>query len=303
MASSGRPFVLDPLFRAVTVLPGVGPRSLKLYERLMGGGRVADLLFHKPVDLVERSFADSIAAAPEGKIVCLTVTVDKHTPAPRRSQPYRIRCRDQSGFIDLSFFNIHGDWIEKQYPVGRQVIIGGKVEDYRGQRQMVHPDYLGTPDHPEKIETRDVIYPMTAGLMPRVLRKAVLAALDMAPALPEWLDPAWQKKTGAPGWKESLTKLHNPESAKDLEPSAPARLRLAYDELLANQLTLSLVRAKQKKMNGRAFQVRGPLYQKLLSSLPWKLTRAQQECLDDINSDMGSKSRMLRLLARRCRQR
>jgi ATP-dependent DNA helicase RecG len=296
MASSGRPFVLDPLFRAVTVLPGVGPRSLKLYERLMGGGRVADLLFHKPVDLVERSFADSIAAAPEGKIVCLTVTVDKHTPAPRRSQPYRIRCRDQSGFIDLSFFNIHGDWIEKQYPVGRQVIIGGKVEDYRGQRQMVHPDYLGTPDHPEKIETRDVIYPMTAGLMPRVLRKAVLAALDMAPALPEWLDPAWQKKTGAPGWKESLTKLHNPESAKDLEPSAPARLRLAYDELLANQLTLSLVRAKQKKMNGRAFQVRGPLYQKLLSSLPWKLTRAQQECLDDINSDMGSKSRMLRLL-------
>ena len=287
---SQRPFILDPLFRAVSVLPGVGPRSVKLYEKLLGGLKLIDLISHRPIDMVERRFVNSLAAAKTGDTVCVRVTIDKHTPPPRRSQPLRIRASDTSGFIDLVFFHAQGDWVQKQYPLGGQVMICGKVEDFRGGRQMTHPDKLDT-DTPDKVE---VIYPLTAGLTTKPLRKAVLAALDQTPELPEWLDPTQKSRQQWMGWKESIIKLHNPQSPSDLEPQH--RTRLAYDEFLANQLTLAIVRMKQRKLAGRPFASGGQLRRKLIESLPWQLTSFQQDALREIDADMASPHRMLRLL-------
>ena len=289
-----RPFVLDPLFRALTTLPGVGPKTFKLYEKLTGGGKVVNLLFHKPIDLIERIDADNIMAAPDGQTVKLTVTVEQHTPAPRRGQPYRIRCSDASGFIDLVFFNAHSSWIEKQFPIQASVIIGGKVENFRDRKQIVHPDLLGQSE--DEVEKFEVIYPLTAGLTTKPLRKAVLSGLETVPALPEWLDPAYQKRMQWEGWKDCLSKLHHPKGGVDLEPSSPARARLAYDELLSNQLTLALVRHRQRKLNGRSFKTKGPLRRKFEDNLPFALTAAQKSVMQEIDADMASPRRMLRLL-------
>ena len=234
---SGRPFILDPLFRSVGTLNGVGPRTLKLYEKLTGGTKILDVIFHKPVGLIERKFVPNIMSAKVGDTVCVKVTIDSHTPNARKSQPYRIRASDASGFVELAFFHAHGDWISKIYPVGKEVMISGQIDDYKGGRQITHPDILDL-DTPEKTE---VVYPLTAGLSNKMLRKTMVACLDQTPTLPEWIDATHLSRMGWPDWKASILSLHNPASEGDLEVSNPAQTRLAYDEFLANQLTLAIL--------------------------------------------------------------
>lgn len=289
---SGRPFILDPLFRSVGTLNGVGPRTLKLYEKLTGGTKILDVIFHKPVGIIERKFVPNIMSAKIGDTVCVKVTIDSHQPNERKSQPYRIRASDASGFVELAFFHAHGDWILKIYPVGKEVMISGQMDDYKGGRQITHPDILDL-DAPEKTE---VVYPLTAGLSNKMLRKTMLACLDQTPALPEWIDATHLSRMGWTDWKASILSLHNPASEKDLEASNPAQTRLAYDEFLANQLTLAILRLKQRKLKGRSFTTHGAQRQKLLASLPWQLTSFQKEALGEIDSDMAAPHRMLRLL-------
>ncbi|PZP54583.1 MAG: ATP-dependent DNA helicase RecG [Micavibrio aeruginosavorus] len=290
-----RPFILDPLFQSLGNLPGVGPKNLKLLEKLLGGPKLLDLLFHLPIDFIERQRVDSISAAKPDQTVIVTVTVDKHSAPPRRNMPYRIRVRDNSGFMDLVFFNAHPAWIEKQYPINESVVISGKVEDFKGQKQIVHPDILGSggEDNAEAIEP---IYPLTAGITNRSLRKNILAALDKVPELPEWLDEAHKKRGQWQDWKDAAVKIHYPTSPQDLEMRAKSRERLAYDELLANQLALLIVRNQQKKQNGRVFQTNGKMRKQLVDALPWALTKGQAEALTEIDSDMKEPLRMSRLL-------
>ena len=289
---TGRPFILDPLFRSVGTLNGVGPRTLKLYEKLTGGTKLLDVLFHKPIGLIERKFVPNIMSANIGDTICVKVTIEKHTPNERKSQPYRIRGRDASGFIELAFFHGQGAWIEKLYSIGKELMISGKIDDYKGGRQITHPDILDL-NAPEKTE---VIYPLTAGLSNKMLRKTLLSCLDQCPALPEWITEAHKKKMGWPDWKTSINALHHPTSEKDFESSTPALTRLAYDEFLSNQLTLAITRLKQRKLKGRSFRLQGDLRQKLEKNLPWDLTSFQKDALKEIDADMAAPHRMLRLL-------
>lgn len=289
---SQRPFILDPLFRSVSVLNGVGPRTIKLYEKLTGGTKLLDVIFYRPIDIVNRKFVPNIMAAKIGETVAVKVTIEKHTPPERRSQPYRIRAHDASGFIELAFFHAQGGWVEKLYPIGAVMMIAGKVDDFKGGRQMTHPDILDA-DTPEQTE---VIYPLTAGLSNKMFRKTLLMCLDQTPALPEWIDTTHLTRMGWNDWKTSISALHHPQTESDLESSTKTRTRLAYDEFLANQLTLAILRLKQRKLKGRSFPTNGPQRQKLLKNLPWQLTPYQTEALKEIDADMAEPHKMLRLL-------
>lgn len=289
---SQRPFILDPLFRSVATIKGVGPRTLKFYEKLTGGTKLLDIIFHKPSGVLERKFVPQIKSAKVGETVCVKVIIEKHTPNERKSQPYRIRARDPSGFIELAFFHAQGDWITKLFPVGAELMLSGQVDDYKGGLQMTHPEILDT----ETPETTEVVYPLTAGLSQKMLRKTVLSCLDQVPDLPEWITDSHQSHMKWPDWKTSIFTLHHPSSEKDLDPSSPSLERLAYDEFLANQLTLAILRSKQRKLKGQSFQTNGPLRQKLIDHLPWQLTSFQKEALSEIDADMAQPHRMLRLL-------
>lgn len=291
-----RPFELDPLFRTLTTLPGVGPRNGKLLEKLVGGPKVLDLLWHKPIDFVDRRFSPKIAEAPDGCIATLTVTVQKHFPNERRGQPYKVWCTDETGAINLIFFHAHKDYLEKQLPVGDLRIVSGRIEHYQGKVQMVHPESIGKLEERAAIETVEPIYPLTQGLTNKTIRKAMNATLEFVQPLPEWLDPAYQKQQNWPDWTSALETLHNPPGENGINPLHPARARLAYDELLAGQLALALVRNRQRKLNGRAFKPTENLRNKLLKALPFSLTGAQNRALKDIDADMSQPTRMLRLL-------
>jgi ATP-dependent DNA helicase RecG len=291
-----RPFALDPLFRSLTSLTGVGPKNGKLLEKLVGGPKILDILWHRPIDFVDRRFSPKIKDAPDGKIVTLAVRVHQHFPNARKGQPYKVWCTDETGTINLIFFHAHKDWIEKQLPVNEDVIVSGRIEYFQGNPQMVHPDAIGKPEDRADIETVEPVYPLTAGVTNKLVRKSVSGALQWVPELPEWLDDAYKTRNRWPDWNNALRAIHNPIDDTGLLPLHPARARIAYDELLANQLTLMLVRNNQKKSGGFPLKGTGLLRNKILAALPYKLTNAQTNALKEIDADMADASKMMRLL-------
>lgn len=294
--SAGRPFALDPLFRSLTVLQGIGPRNAKLMEKLVGGPKILDLLWHKPADFIDRRHTPKIRDALDGQVATLRVRVHKHFPNGRKGLPYKVWCTDDTGAINLVFFHPHKDWLEKTLPVDADVIVSGRVEYYQGKPQMTHPDAVGKPDDFAAIATVEAVYPLTEGMTNKLVRKSIQSALNFAPELPEWLDEAYKKKMQWPDWQAALKALHNPPDEKALLPFDPARQRLAFDELLANQLTLALLRNRQRRVNGRAFAGNGSRREKILAALSFKLTAAQDRVLREIDKDMAQPARMMRLL-------
>ncbi len=299
-----RPSLLDPLFAPVTVLDGVGPRLAGVMAKLlpppegMDEPRVVSLLFHLPHSLIDRRNRPGIAFAPEGAIVTLQVRIDRHQPPPRgnRSAPYRVFADDETGEIALTFFHVKGNYLEKALPVGETMLVSGRMEWFNGRPSMVHPDHMVRASEAESLPLVEPVYPLTAGLPPKVLRRAVTGALSRLPELPEWDDAPLKAKQGWPDFGEALARLHNPQAALDLEPDAVSRRRVAYDELLAGQLALALVRKRMKRAAGHARTGDGSRQAKIRAAFPYPLTGAQERSLAEIATDMAAPERMLRLL-------
>jgi ATP-dependent DNA helicase RecG len=290
-----RPEILFPLFAPVTSLPGVGPRLGKLMAKL-AGDKVVSLCWHLPSGLIDRRLAPKLADAPEGTIVTLTLVVDGHVKPGNPRQPYKVRCRDETGFIHLVFFNARPDYLRSALPVGETRVVSGRVNRFDAELQMTHPDYIVPLADLESLQKVEPVYPLTAGLTPKVLGKAIREALARAPELPEWIDPAYLKRQSWSAWHASLQTVHQPEEERDLGLDTPARQRLAFDELLANQLALALVRARQRRMAGRRIVGSGQLQAKAVVALPFALTPSQKRSVAEIQADMAAESRMLRLL-------
>ncbi len=290
-----RPEVLYPLFAQTTTLPGIGPRLAKLIEKV-AGKTIVSLCWHLPTGIIDRRFSPKLAEAPEDVIVTLTVTIDAHLPRGNRRLPYKVRCHDETGGLVLVFFHAHDDYLKRHLPVGEQRVVSGKLERYDGALQMTHPDYIATLAEIAQLKRVEPIYPMTAGLTPRLLGRAVQGAVARAPELPEWIEPTLLRKMKWPAWHTALWVAHNPTSDDDLSPNTPARRRLAYDELLANQLAMGLVRAEQRRPQGRKISGTGRLRKKVIAALPYRLTGAQEQALAEIDADLATPHRMLRLL-------
>ncbi len=291
-----RPHILFPLFAEIPALPGVGPKVAPLLEKL-AGPKVVDLLWHLPAGVVDRRHAPRVADAEVGRVATLTVRVEGHIPPPNTHRaPYRVRCADDSGTIDLIYFRGNKDWLTRILPVGSTRVVSGRVDMFQSLLQIAHPDYVEPADRRDEIATVEPVYPMTTGLAPKTLTKTIAAAVERAPSLPEWQDPAWRDRQGWPAWRDALTAAHAPQSEADLAPLAPARARLAYDELLANQLALALVRASMRRLPGRSLCGDVRLQSLAEAALPFSLTPSQRMAVAEVMGDMAAETRMLRLL-------
>ncbi len=291
-----RPDILNPLFADITALQGVGPKIAAMISRV-AGSRVVDLILTPPAGLIDRSARPKIAEAPFGQLATLTVAVDRHDAPPTGTRrPYRVICSDETGFLTLVFFHARADYLKRVLPEGETRIISGKVEEFKGGRQMTHPDHIADPEKPEELPLFEPVYPLTAGLSAAVMRKAMLGALARAPELPEWQDTAWLDQKGWADWQSALRQVHGPTSDADLSPMRVARQRLAYDELLANQLALALIRKARKKSAGRAINGDGKKLAAIKVALPFDLTDAQRKALKEVFDDMRAPERMVRLL-------
>ncbi|PNG24477.1 ATP-dependent DNA helicase RecG [Methylocella silvestris] len=287
-----RPSILNPLFASAASLPGVGPKTGKLLDRLFGVGeaRVLDLLFHLPAGVVDRRTRVKIADAPLDAIVVIEVTVVEHRPA-RGKGPTRVLVEDETGDILLVFFLTNHKWIERSLPVGAKRWVSGKLELWDGHRQMVHPDRVLDAEGLAKMAAVEPVYPLTDGLSQRLLSRAMEGALARLPAL-----PAWSGLEAPLSFAQALAAAHRPQTPEDILPQALARKKLAFDEMLAGQLALGLMRARERRLPGRASVGDGRIARKIRAALPFSLTRGQEEALTEIAADLASESRMLRLL-------
>jgi ATP-dependent DNA helicase RecG len=297
-----RPSLLDPLFAALTTLPGVGPKLEKLFRRLFGRdetpARVVDLLFHLPAGTVDRRSRPKLRDVVPGEVVTVAVTVDRHRPAPahRSRAPYQIHASDETADIVLTYFHAKRDYLEKLFPVGELRYVSGTTALYDGVLQMVHPDRVVSEAELDKLPMVEPVYPLTEGLTLNVVRRAAEGALARIPALPEWQDAAWLSRSGFPSFADALRTLHHPAEPADILPEGPAWSRLAFDELLAGQLALALVRAHQRNLPGRGSSGEGLLRAKVIAALPYTLTPSQGRAVDDIVTDLARPHRMVRLL-------
>ncbi len=289
-----RPSILFPLFAETRTLPGVGPRLQKAIARV-AGGRLVDLVLDLPTGLIDRSYRPRLIDAEEGRIATVEVNVLDHLPPRDRKQPYKVRVSDDSAAIELVFFHAHADYLNKMLPVGQRRVISGKIERFGQRLQMAHPDHI-VPLGEEDTLLQEPVYGLTEGLPAKPFAKAIRAALEKVPEMPEWQDEAFHR---AHHWDSFLTALdaaHAPRGEADLSPTAPARMRLAYDELLANQLALVLIRARMRGQKGRGIKGDGHLKAKAIAALPFTLTAPQLQSLAEIEADMAGPVRMLRLL-------
>ncbi len=293
-----RPVLLDRLFAPVTVLPGIGPQLGRLIERA-AGPLVVDLLWHLPTGLVDRRAAPRIGALhprdwPATSVITIKATVERHQPGVGR-RPYRVFVSDATGALMLVYFSVKGDYLQRLLPVGAERVISGPLEYYDGMPQIVHPDYVVAPEQAAEVKAIEPVYPLTSGLSSRVVAKAVMAALERAPELPEWLDPALCARRRWPGWNAAIAAVHMPQSEDDLMPATAARERLAYDEILANQLAVALVRARRRRRPGRAIAGTGALQARAEAGFGFALTGSQRQALAEIAGDMKAAHRMMRL--------
>jgi ATP-dependent DNA helicase RecG len=296
-----RPDILTPLFASVTSLKGVGQKVEALFRRLLGRTetvKIADLLMHLPSGLVDRRYRCKINQLPEQGIVTVEVVVKAHKPPPkgRANIPYRVEVSDETGVMSLVFFRAFPDHLKRALPEGESRIISGAIEWFRAEAQMSHPDHIVTREEFAHLPLIEPVYPMTAGLSSKVMGKAMLAALARLPSLQEWQDAAWLAKNAWPAFGTALRACHQPPSPAVIEPQSPERQRLAYDELLANQLALMLVRQHMKRASGRMLRGSGALRAKIIAALPYTLTASQTHATADILQDMAQPLRMIRLL-------
>ena len=290
-----RPQILFKLFVRNTILPGVGPRIGKLLENI-AGLNIVDLLWVIPNNIIDRRFLTKIASAPDGQVCTMAVTVVSHHPPPNRRRPYRIICSDESETLELVYFNARSDYLQEILPTGEIRIVSGKIDVFKGRYQITHPDHVVSLQAKESICKIEPIYPLTQGLTGKVLRKSIEGSIDKAPDLPEWLDPHLMDKEQWGSWKKSLQNVHNPQNHEGISPFNKSRMRLAYDELLANQLALTMIREHQKKRKGRSVKGSGILSARVDNILPFKLTSDQSKVLNEIRDDLITTNRMLRLL-------
>lgn len=291
-----RPEILYPLFADITTINGLGEKGAKLVERLLGGRRILDLVFHLPSGIVDRRYSPLLMQARLGVVCTIRAKVIEHIPPVRKTQPYRVVVDDGTDQLILNFFRAYPDSIKKNLPIGSERVISGKLERFNNSLQMSHPDYIVKPEDIDQVLKVESVYPLTAGLTNKMLSKWINQALFRVPRLPEWQNPEYLKQQHFPSFNEALTLAHNPQKLPDLEPNTLARTRLAYDELLANQLALAIVRQKVKKQHGRTIKGNGMLRKKILEKLPFELTNAQKRVLEEIYADQASPYRMLRLL-------
>jgi ATP-dependent DNA helicase RecG len=297
-----RPPVLNPLFASLKTLPGIGPKLEKLYARLVGRGgeesRLVDILFHLPTGFVDRRNQPKLREVIPDTVVTVAVTIERHRPPPpnRPRAPYNIEASDDTNTLTITYFNAKKDYLEKLLPEGELRYVSGIATLYDGHLQMLHPDRVVDAAGLARLPLIDPVYPLTEGLHPNQVRKAIDVALERLPDLPEWQDAAWLERKGYPNFAEALRRIHRPQAPDDIKPDSAPWSRLAYDELLASQLALALLRAHMRARPGRGSAAEGRLRARIIAALPYSPTPSQERAVAHIIADLAQPQRMLRLL-------
>ncbi len=287
---------LAPLFQPLDSLPGIGPKLKPLVEKLVEGVTVWDLLLHLPERWVDRRVKTAFDETVAGEVA--TVRGEVHAvKAPYTDKaPHRVQLFDGTGFLTLTFFRADGRWLQGQFPVGAERIVSGRIDEYRGERQMAHPDHVIDPEKEPPPPAVEPVYRLMAGLTNKRVHAAVRAALGHVPEdLPEWIDPHLKTREGWSGFRDALAGLHDPV-VFDEEAFARHRARLAYDEALARAYAFALARRARSRRRAPALPLAETRQAAVIDRLGFRPTGAQMRSVAEIGDDMAAATPMRRML-------
>jgi len=285
-----RPEILFPLFAPLSSLKGVGPTLIKTMDRLQIKC-VFDLVCHLPVGVAHFPLKKSLKECHPGESVALVIKILEYS-APTK-KPFKVMCTVGQDPLNLTFFKAYPKSIETRLPKEQQRLICGTLEQFLGEWQLSHPERIAPAEVAPYWKEKSPLYPLTAGLFQNQAQRFTELALGRLPDLPEWI-PSAHRNVDWPSWKTAFETVHTPQGEADLLSYHPARERLAFDELFADQLALSLVRNSQPK--GKAITSTGTLKAKILKAFGHPLTPGQTQALKEIEEDMASPQRMVRLI-------
>jgi ATP-dependent DNA helicase RecG len=281
---------LAPLFAPLTSLRGIGPAVAGLIARAAGGDRVIDLLFHMPESYLDRTARPSIRDAKPGTVATLAVEVVRHERPATSRQPWRIIVKDETGIAELVFFKFTR---ETQMPPGAKLLVSGKLDVFNGRLTIAHPEHLVPVEQADRIPMIEPVWPLTAGLWPRQVATGLAQGLELVPMFPEWHDPALLKREKWPPFIEAIRAVQVPTGG---EPDRRMRARLAYDELLAGQIATALIRGRVRARSGQPLIGDSRLRDIAMQRFGFAPTASQEKALREIDADLASPRRMLRLL-------
>jgi ATP-dependent DNA helicase RecG len=294
--SPPKPFDLEGLLARAPGYRGMRPDVAELLAKVAGGPLTRDALFLAPIGAIDRRNRVAIGDAREGEIATIEAEVDRHIAPGRSKAPYRVRLRDDTGFLTVVYFRPRVEMLKRMWPIGQRRLLSGKIEVFGGERQMTHPDYVVDPARGEAPPNVEPVYPLTAGLVGRQVQKTIAAALERLGEAPEWLSASNMAAMKLMPFSQALRLLHRPDAPEDVAVHGPARLRLAFDELFARQCALRLRRAERCERAGMRLIAKGDKAASILKALPFSPTQAQARAFQEIRTDLAGPAPMLRLL-------
>ena len=289
-----RPKILYKLFSNLETIRGIGPKNAKLIERLCGK-YLLDLILHRPIAYIDRRNSPKIKDLSNNSIVTLILKVDSHTPSFNRRMPYKITCSDDSGQLNIVYFNLRGPYLKKMFPIGSKKVVSGKVEEFNGIFQMTHPQHIADESKLDSVKKIECVYPLTAGISSKIIQKSINSSLTIIDDLPEWIPSDYMRKNNWTSWKKSIYEMHNPNEIKKENEDIYLN-RLVFDELLSQQLTVRLIKNKISKLKGNAIKANGKLLELLKNILSFELTDDQTQAIKEVSKDQASPNKMLRLI-------
>ena len=292
-----RPSFLYPLFSEITLIPGIGPKTFKLLENKIGK-KVIDLLFHLPHTVINRLDNLDLKHCPTNSIITKKILITKHISNFYNSKrPYKLIGHCENFEIEIVFFNYKGQYIEKNFPVNSVVIVSGKINRFNEIVKFTNPDYIYEVSQIDKIPKFEPLYPLTAGVNNKLLSKSIRHAVKLIPPdLPEWIPNKIVKENNWPSFSEALKSIHIPNTMNEVDNKSSYLQRLSFDEVFANQLGMQIYKKKYQTLNVNKNKRKSKYFKKCLESLSFNLTNSQNECIEDLYSDLCSKTQMKRIL-------
>ncbi len=282
----------DFIFKDVDKLKGIGSQLSK-YLKKRKIEKIKDIILNFPYSETDRSKIYKLNELEIGKIQSIKVVIKKLNFPRVRNLPNKIFCEDETGKIEIVYFNSREGYLRKLYQLNKWVIISGKISYFNNKYQITNPDYVSTLEKQEYVTKNIPKYNLTKGINEKKYRSINEQVINNLPIVEDWLDFNFIQSNKLLSWNESIKKLHSSTDAKN-NLSRSFR-RIVFDELCANFFTLSenRKRIKKNKVPKKFLSIKSNIIKKNLSFI---LTRSQERVLSEINEDLSSNERMFRIV-------
>lgn len=289
--------LFDFLNTDLQFVKGVGPVLAARFEDVLGGRRVLDFMLHIPAYIRARGITENVSSSEPGEIITIPLLVKSHKPGGTfrgHRRPTQIICNDKMGnAVVIQFFNVNFlDYWLKKLPIGQWRMISGKLE--RGTRLTInHPDFIEEMQNADKIPSIQAIYPAGEGLTQKTFASVRDQIFNV---LTDKI--TGETDSGVKEFFDALRRVHYPECAEDLSANSTYIVKLAYWELLAHQTAIVISRRNRKDVRNRRSvrQKKYDLVDKFYTILPFKMTGAQTQTINEIFADLAKNVPMMRLV-------